>query len=262
MRRSVDLRAEVCGVLHKLTGSRTADAAPALRAIEAALRSDAPPDAALAYPCLLLLTLRAKLEMLVLKHVEQLARYALLTKTLAQCARSHPAKALLFKSAANARCDDAAFKAVAAQVESIEAQYAASTRVVRRADLTSEQLGALLAKLGAGDRAKGAAFAHALADFAVAKKGGLAAVAAALADMPILGALALVDDVMLGRLGPVSRDALLRTAVPILRDAIPAAAAAKAAADLKASPEAMSVLCALVPQARRQAPFAGVMPAF
>lgn len=267
MARALDIQKELNSIINKVTNKGLSPAVQ-LQSLKEFANSDSHNPRSI-YNCLNLLAQFYRLEMLIVKHIEQMFLKARLVPLLASCAKAHPFGNLVFKSKKQLACEQVILKNIQAKAEHMDEEFFSSTRTARFTDFLPKQLEVIYKKVSTAEHRQLDILCTALADFAKDNKKGLTSILDVICTWPIFVALSLLDSVAVQKIASqnltLAKDGFLSELLPIIKEKCKDQNSTKVSPillQLKVSPETKSAMLGLVePQWTKLPFFKAVKPA-
>lgn len=220
MARSVDIHKELNSIVAKVTNKGLSPAVQ-LQSLKEFVTNNEFNSPRSIYSCLNLLAQFYRLEMLIVKHIEQVFLKARLVPLLASCAKAHPFGNLVFKSKKQLACEQSILKNIQAKVDDLDEDFLNTTRTGRFTDFLPKQLEAIYKKVPAAERQLLSALCLATAEYAKDNKKGLASIIDVVSQWPIFVALSLLDPAVVQKVASqnltLAKDGFLTDLLPLIK---------------------------------------------
>lgn len=221
MARSLDIHKELNSIVGKVTNKGLSPQVQ-LQSLKEFVTNNESNNPRSIYNCLNLLAQFCRLEMLIIKHIEQVFLKARLVPLLAACAKSHPFGNLVFKSKKQLACEQVILKNIQAKVDTLDEEFLNTTRTARFTDFLPKQLEAIYKKVPAAERELLSAFCLATAEYAKDNKKGFASLLEVICTWPICVALSLLDLAVLQKVASqnltLAKDGFLTDVLPLIKN--------------------------------------------
>lgn len=221
MARALDISKELNSIVIKVTNKGLSPAVQLQSLKEFVSNNEISNNPRTTYHCLNLLAQFYRLEMLIIKHIEQVFLKARLVPLLASCAKAHPFGNLVFKSKKQLACEQVILKNIQTKVDQLDEDFLSTTRTARFTDFLPKQLDAIYKKVSTAERELLSALCSATAEFAKDNKKGLASILDVICDWPIIVALSLLDPVIVQKVASqnltLAKDSFITDVLPLIK---------------------------------------------
>ncbi len=220
MARPLDIHKELNSIVDKITNKGLSPAVQ-MQSLKQFVINNESNNPRSIYNCLNLLAQFYRLEMLIIKHIEQVFLKARLVPLLASCAKAHPFGNLVFKSKKQLACEQVILKNIQAKVDNLDEDFLNTTRTARFTDFLPKQLEAIYKKVPAAERQLLSAFCSATAEYAKDNKKGFASILDVICQWPIFVALSLLNPVIVQKVASqnlaLAKDSFLTDILPLIK---------------------------------------------